>query len=871
MNTVQKKNTFLILLVFLFMSSFFSDRAHAMFKDVSTNHWAYSSIEWAINQGLIKGYADGTYRPQRTLTEAEFVTMLIRYDCSGDATGQLGVYTGEHWASGNYRFLQRKNIPLRGYSNVALRDQPMTRGQMARIVAAFNGLDLSEPHAVQYMYIQNLSSGMTGKRNYNDYGVNRSLNRAEAAVFLERIANKGRCRMEGLRVPAAGLDNQQYYPFPVNFFGNETATTFSPPTSPPVVTQPGPISDLRLTDVEIEKQVLTSNGVDSTFINLTLKDCYGNPIPYDESISFNVSSEGGASLAGGGSNIPSYSIRFGTLIYSWGLQGYTLNGSIISNHPEIYSVRVSLDVDGFRETHEARVINNEYTIEGGNDSITFDTGTITVTVLDRQGSTLDSALYVLNDQQIEAAALPEHETTLSISSTSTSTWTDGPELAVEVTAPQSNRARKDTISFRVTSTGATNMACYRNPIEIPLSYEPKAELRVEAQDPIISADGSAKTQITAKIVRPGGQTITNFNGRVQFRSAQGAYLSNSEVNFINGVATTTLTSISTSRVVTDQIFAEIVSVDNRYRQDIESVLNQSHSTDVVYDPKLQLGGACTVDDLEIAFVIDSSGSMRQTDRDRLRVSKSQELLSSIGANQNIATHFNGRGHYLAGPAIVPVVSPTLQQVIQSGGTNMGAGLEVAFSNFTTNSTKKVAILLTDGRSSQRKVTEMMEKAKAEGITIYTVGLGKKNQLNEALLQKIAEETGGKYFHAQQNIDISTAYQSILDQILCDVPPSGCVQSGQIFSGASLKSARTHFYMETFMNNNCGDIDKVIVRFHATDGDIDYQLINRGQDYYALKIDNDEIARLALQREGTFLAYNKDGKLVGQTQIPIQYN
>ena len=44
------------------------------------NHWAKEDIEWAKRTGIIKGYEDGTFRPNNTLTRAEFVAVLRRYD-----------------------------------------------------------------------------------------------------------------------------------------------------------------------------------------------------------------------------------------------------------------------------------------------------------------------------------------------------------------------------------------------------------------------------------------------------------------------------------------------------------------------------------------------------------------------------------------------------------------------------------------------------------------------------------------------------------------------------------------------------------------------------------------------------------------------
>lgn len=45
----------------------------AQFKDVTANHWAYKFIEEMSNQNVIKGYVDGTYKPEK---EVQFLEVL---------------------------------------------------------------------------------------------------------------------------------------------------------------------------------------------------------------------------------------------------------------------------------------------------------------------------------------------------------------------------------------------------------------------------------------------------------------------------------------------------------------------------------------------------------------------------------------------------------------------------------------------------------------------------------------------------------------------------------------------------------------------------------------------------------------------------
>lgn len=43
-------------------------------------HWAEDAIRWAVDKGIIKGYTDGTFKPENTVSRAELVTILKRLE-----------------------------------------------------------------------------------------------------------------------------------------------------------------------------------------------------------------------------------------------------------------------------------------------------------------------------------------------------------------------------------------------------------------------------------------------------------------------------------------------------------------------------------------------------------------------------------------------------------------------------------------------------------------------------------------------------------------------------------------------------------------------------------------------------------------------
>ena len=68
----------------------------AEFSDFNSSHWAYEYVTALVNDGTINGYADGTFRPEGTVTRAEFVKMIgngpeIRKEAFDDVVST-------HWA-----------------------------------------------------------------------------------------------------------------------------------------------------------------------------------------------------------------------------------------------------------------------------------------------------------------------------------------------------------------------------------------------------------------------------------------------------------------------------------------------------------------------------------------------------------------------------------------------------------------------------------------------------------------------------------------------------------------------------------------------------------------------------------------------------
>ncbi|NPV44748.1 MAG: hypothetical protein HPY70_12370 [Firmicutes bacterium] len=70
------------------------------FSDVGADHWASGYINIAVNRGIIKGYPDGTFMPEKEVTYNEAVTMLVRVLGYGPAADSEGTWPANYIAKG---------------------------------------------------------------------------------------------------------------------------------------------------------------------------------------------------------------------------------------------------------------------------------------------------------------------------------------------------------------------------------------------------------------------------------------------------------------------------------------------------------------------------------------------------------------------------------------------------------------------------------------------------------------------------------------------------------------------------------------------------------------------------------------------------
>ena len=198
----------------------------------------------------------------------------------------------------------------------------------------------------------------------------------------------------------------------------------------------------------------------------------------------------------------------------------------------------------------------------------------------------------------------------------------------------------------------------------------------------------------------------------------------------------------------------------------------------------------TTEGIDIMMTLDISGSMLAQDfkPDRLEAAKSVAVQFIAGRPDDRIgiVVFSGESFTQCPLTSDHAALINLFGNIHSGmiedGTAIGLGLANAVNRIkNSDAISKVIILLTDGVNNRGSIDPMTaaEIAKTFGIRVYTVGVGSRGiapypvqtssgisfvdmetEIDEDLLQRIANLTGGQYFRATDNNKLKAVYDEI---------------------------------------------------------------------------------------------------------------
>ena len=198
----------------------------------------------------------------------------------------------------------------------------------------------------------------------------------------------------------------------------------------------------------------------------------------------------------------------------------------------------------------------------------------------------------------------------------------------------------------------------------------------------------------------------------------------------------------------------------------------------------------TGEGIDIILCMDVSGSMLAQDLTPNRMEAAKSVAASFVDNRTTdrigLVIFSGESFTLTPITTDKNVLKSQIYGVRSGlledGTAIGSGLATSVDRLRSSGSKsKVVILMTDGENNGGMIDPNTAKeiAKSIGVRVYTIGVGtegyapvpvqtlggivmqrEKVNIDEKLLNQIADETGGKYFRAKDNEGLNNIYAEI---------------------------------------------------------------------------------------------------------------
>lgn len=103
------------------------------FSDVAKSHWAANYIGYMQQFGIITGYADGSFRPDASVTRAEFAAIASRFEKLTEGNKSFSDVPSSHWAAKYINFAATRGW-VNGYADGTFQpNNSITRAEVAAV------------------------------------------------------------------------------------------------------------------------------------------------------------------------------------------------------------------------------------------------------------------------------------------------------------------------------------------------------------------------------------------------------------------------------------------------------------------------------------------------------------------------------------------------------------------------------------------------------------------------------------------------------------------------------------------------------------------------------------------------------------------
>ncbi|WP_145407551.1 glycoside hydrolase family 3 N-terminal domain-containing protein [Paenibacillus xylanexedens] len=175
--------------------------AESRFTDLQYSKWAEDGIQYMAERGTVAGYGNGIFQPEKSVTRAQAVTFMVRelYADELQRPVQGGTYSDVPTTHPFYReiTIAAKNGLASGFPDGNFRpNAPISRAETAAFLTRAYPLEEGKQsanwtdtgsHWAAAPILMLSSNGLVGGYADGTYRPNRSVTRAEYAVFMSRV------------------------------------------------------------------------------------------------------------------------------------------------------------------------------------------------------------------------------------------------------------------------------------------------------------------------------------------------------------------------------------------------------------------------------------------------------------------------------------------------------------------------------------------------------------------------------------------------------------------------------------------------------------------------------------------------------------
>ena len=676
----------------------------SIFVDVDLDSWYVSSVEWAVQEGIVNGYPDGTFRASTPVTREEMATLISRYvnlvgiiltDQNTAVSSFKDNSKISNWAVDSIELMRKSGI-IQGFDDGNFNPQNGTRRAEA---------------AILFMRLNSFRNA-DGKFDVIFDSTNMTLLDEENSIYMVetelqalsgRIVNAGSISKINLQISVGGL----------SLVDEELATSIWSFDNPPLLLGRNDVT-VNVTDVDGKVQSKKIILFSESEINAQLAQL-------DEA------DDDGDGLA-----------NYIEDIYGTAKDNADTDSDGLNDYDEIIilgtnPLKQDSDDNGiidFDEDADADTLTNGYELSNGLDPMFSDTD------MDGLSDSEELSVYLTNPTnpdtdndgatdgwEIENGFDPlVANATFDVVMTSETTGQNSVSVQLQLTGEQA-----ETLSINEVPNGDLLTS------NIPGFLTSAVDLSVV---------GDFNSALISFEFDPSYLTDPNCVPTIYYYDETTQLLESVSTTVVGNVATATITHFS------------------------KYILLNKKSFDEVWAQEFEPEKVATDTSLDVVLVIDSSGSMDDNDPNGLRHDAAKNFVDKLGTNDRAAiVDFDSYAALFQGfTNDHSLLYTAIDRVNYDGGTNLSSGISLAIDQFTdpdySSDAMRYIIMLTDGDGSYN--TSYTTKALENNIVIYTIGLG--SGVRPAVLQAIADGTGGKYLFADEASDLLPIYEGVADEI-----------------------------------------------------------------------------------------------------------